>query len=197
MIEERKMPIPKDLKAYCRKQTLKRVLPCAIMFVAFGLILLEWGEVIFATQNKIFLISCYVAVMILPFVLTGVPYKLIDKTYYGTVTKVDVITALSCKSAVKVGGDMMWYTKNTIILTVLLENEKSIKVKVYEGQTKLGQHLNSYHEGDKVFHLYGTNVTIVLPDSADTSVQCSVCGTSNNIKDDKCRDCGHSLVKRI
>ena len=49
----------------------------------------------------------------------------------------------------------------------------------------------------KVFHLYGTNVTIGLPDSADTSVQCSVCGTSNNINDDKCRDCGHSLVKRI
>ena len=92
---------------------------------------------------------------------------------------------------------MMWYTKNTIILTVLLENEKSIKVKVYEGQSKLGQHLNSYHEGDKVFHLYGTNVTIVLPDSADTSVQCSVCGASNNVKDGKCRDCGLSLIKNI
>ena len=197
MMENKKIPIPKDLKAYCRRQVLKRVLPCIFMFVVFGLILLKWGTVIFATQNKIFLMSCCVAVMILPFVLTGVPHKLIDKTYHGIVTKVDVITALSCKSAVKVGGDMMWYTKNTIILTVLLENEKSIKMKVYEGQTKLGQHLNSYHEGDKVFHLYGTNVTIVLPDSADTRVQCSVCGTSNNIKDDKCRECGHSLVKRI
>ena len=191
------MTLPKDLKAYGRKKILQRVLPCALMFVSFGLILLEWGTVIFATRNKIFLISCYVVVMILPFVLTGVPHKLIDKTYYGTVTKVDVITALSCKSVVKVGGDMMWYTKNTIFLTVLLENGKTKRVKVYEGQTKLGQHLNTYKEGDKVFHLYGTNVTIVLPGSADISVQCTVCGTSNNINDDKCRDCGHSLVKSI
>lgn len=191
------MNLPKDLKAYCKKRVLRRVLPCILMFVAFGLILLEWGTVIFATQNKIYMISCYVVVMILPFVLTGIPHKLIDKTYYGTVTKVDVVTALSCNSVVKVGGDMMWYTKNTIFLTLLLENGKSMRTKVYEGKTKLGQHLNSYNEGDKVFHLYGTNVTIVLPDSADTSVQCSVCGTSNNINDDKCRDCGHSLVKRI
>ena len=101
------------------------------MFVAFGLILLEWGTVIFATQNKIYRISCYVVVMILPFVLTGVPHKLIDKTYYGTVTTVDGVTALSCNSAVKVGGDMMWYTKNTIFLTLLLENGKSIRAHRY------------------------------------------------------------------
>ena len=190
------MNLPKDLKAYCKKRVLMRVLPCILMFVAFGLILLEWGTVIFATQNKIYRISCYVVVMILPFVLTGVPHKLFDSTYYGTVKKVDIVTTMDNASSVKPTREHL-YLKNTIYLEIETPDGTLIYKKAYSGKARLQQNINTYNEGDLVFHLYGTNVTIVLPDSADTSVQCSVCGTSNNINDDKCRDCGHSLVKHI
>lgn len=196
MTKERRMALPKDLKAYGRKKILQRVLPCALMFVSFGLILLEWGTVIFATRNKIFLISCYVVVMILPFVLTGVPHKLIDKTYYGIVKKVDIVTTIDNGSSVKPTREHL-YLKNTIYLKIETSNGELIYKKAYSGKAKLLQNIHTYNEGDKVFHLYGTNVTIVLPGSADISVQCTVCGTSNNINDDKCRDCGHSLVKSI
>ena len=38
---------------------------------------------------------------------------------------------------------------------------------------------------------------VVLPDTNDRSVHCSVCGSSNDIENDQCRDCGHSLIKHI
>ena len=145
------MTLPKDLQIYCRNRILKRVIPCIILISVFATILTLWGSVIFNTDNKAFQTSCYVVVMLIPFVITGVPHKLIDSTYYGTVKKVDIVTTTDNDSSVKPTRE----------------------------------------------HLYGTNHVVVLPDANDSSVHCSVCGSSNYIADDKCRDCGHSLIKHI
>ena len=187
--------LPKDLKKYVIVRILNRILPCTLIFIVLGGILIEWGDVIFKTDNASFQHSCYVVVMILPFVLTGVPHKLVDRTYHGIVTKVDVVTTFDNKSSVKPTREGI-YTKNIIFLTVLLDNGKTVRKKVYEGGTKTGQHLSTYNEGDTVFHLYGTNITIVLPDNTDTNVQCAVCGASNEKNIDKCRICEHTLIKK-
>ncbi len=189
------MKLSKDLKRYVTNCILKRIIPFVILTVALIVVLVLWGNVIFKTDNKVFQCSCYVLTMLLPFAVTGVPFKLIDKTYFGKVIKVDVVTALDSKSAVKVGGDMMWYNKNTIFLTVLLDNGKQIKTKVYEGEAKLEQYINTYKEGDRVFHLYGTKTTIVFPKESETHVQCSVCGASNDTSEKICRICSHTLIK--
>ena len=189
------MELSKDLKKYVTNYVLNRIIPFVILTVGLIIVLVLWGNVIFKTDNKIYQYGCYTWTMLLPFVLTGVPFRLIDRTYCGMVTKVDVVTALAAGSAAKVGGYMMWYTKNTILLTVLLDDGKSIRVKVYEGQAKLEQHINTYKEGDRVFHLYGTKTTVVLPEEADTHVQCPVCGASNDKTLGICRMCDHTLVK--
>ena len=189
------MKLSKDLKKYVTNYILNRIISFVILTAGLIIVLVLWGNVIFKTDNKIYQYGCYTLAMLLPFVLTGVPFGLIDRTYCGIVTKVDVATALASKSVVKVGGDMMWYTKNTIFLTVLLDNGKQIKTKVYEGEAKLEQHINTYKEGDRVFHLYGTKTTVVLPEEADTHVQCPVCGASNDKTVEICRMCDHTLVK--
>ena len=89
------------------------------------------------------------------------------------------------------------YLKNTIYLSVEQPNGKLIYKKAYSGKARLQQNINAYNEGDLVFHLYGTNTVVVLPEANDGSVHCSVCGFSNNISNDKCRDCGYSLIKHI
>ena len=162
----------------------------------FATILALWGNVIFNTDNKVFQTSCYIVVMLIPFAITGVPHKLIDSTYYGTVKKVDIVTTMDNDSSVKPTREHL-FLKNTIYLSIEQPNDKLIYKKAYSGKANLQQNINEYNEGDFVFHLYGTKTVVVLPNANDTSVHCSVCGSSNNIADDKCRDCGHSLIKQI
>ena len=188
--------LPKDLQIYCRNRILKRVIPCIILISVFATVLTLWGNVIFNTDNKAFQASCYIVVMLIPFAITGVPHKLIDSTYYGTVKKVDIVTTTDNDSSVKPTREYL-YLKNTIYLSVEQPNGKLIYKKAYSGKARLQQNINAYNEGDLVFHLYGTNNVVVLPDANDSSVNCSVCGSSNSIENDKCRNCGHSLIKHI
>lgn len=190
------MILPKDLQQYCRKRILKRVIPCIILISVFATILILWGNVIFNTDNKAFQTLCYIVVMLIPFVITGVPHKLIDSTYYGTVKKVDIVTTTDNDSSVKPTRENL-YLKNTIYLSIEKPDGKLIYKKAYSGKVRLQQNINTYNEGDLVFHLYGTNTVVVLPDSNDSAVHCAVCGSSNNTEDDKCRDCNHSLIKGI
>ena len=189
------MTLPKDLQIHCRKRILKRVILCIILISVFATILLLWGNIIFNTENKVLQISCYVIVMIFPFAITGVPHKLIDRTYYGTVKKVDIETTTDSEFARPMREYL--YFKNTIYLTVEEPDGKLIHKKAFAGKARLQQNLNKYQEGDRVFHLYGTSTIIVLPGADSTSVHCAVCGESNNIADEVCRNCGHSLVKKI
>ena len=189
------MTLPKDLQIHCRKRILKRVIPCIILISVFATILLLWGNIIFNTENKVLQISCYVIVMIFPFAITGVPHKLIDQTYYGTVKKVEIETTTDSEYVRHMREYL--YLKNTIYLTVEKSDGKLIHKKAFAGKARLQQNLNTYHEGDMVFHLYGTDTVVVFPDSADHTIHCVVCGSSNQIEDDQCRDCGHSLIKNI
>lgn len=190
------MILPKDLQIYCRNRILKRVIPCIILISVFATILALWGNVIFNTDNKAFQISCYIVVMLVPFVATGVPHKLIDSTYYGTVKKVDIVTTTDNDSSVKPTRERL-YLKNTIYLSIEQPDGKLIYKKAYSGKANLQQNINAYSEGDLVFHLYGTNIVVVLPDSNDDTVVCSICGDNNTVDNDICRGCGHSVIKSI
>ncbi len=190
------MILPKDLQKYCRKIILKRVIPCIVLISVFVTILALWGNNIFNIDNKYIQISCYIVVMLIPFVITGVPKKLIDSTYYGTIKKVDIVTTMDNDSSVKPTSEHI-HLKDTIYLSIERPDGKLIYKKAYGCKARLQQKLNKYCEGDSVFHLYGTNTVVVLPDSTDNTVLCAVCGSSNNIEDDKCRDCGYSLIKNF
>ena len=190
------MNLPKDLQIYCRNRILKRVIPCIILICVFATILALWGNVIFNTDNKAFQVSCYIVIMLIPFVITGVPHKLIDTTYYGTVKKVDVVTTTDNDSSVKPTRENL-YLKNTIYLSIERPDGKLIYKKAYSGKARLQQNINAYNEGDLVFHLYGTDTVVVLPKSNSDTIHCAVCGSLNNIVDNECRGCKHSLIKHI
>ena len=190
------MKLPKDLKSFCRKRFLVRVISCVILIALFAGILFLWGKRIINTENTIFRISCYVLIMVVPFVITGVPHKLIDRTYFGTVRKVDIITTADNDIAGKPTVENL-YLKNSIYLDIVLTNGKSIYKKAYSGRARHQQNLNAFHKDDFVFHLYGTKNVVVIPHTNDTTVMCAVCGTSNTINNETCRSCGHTLIKYI
>ena len=191
---EKAMKIPYDLKAYRTRKILVRVIPCTILVAAFATVLILWGEVIFDMEYKSFKDLCYVVVMLIPFIVTGVPHKLIDSTYYGTVKQIDIETTLDNSTPLTpVKCHLYW--RNTIYLHIEKPNGKIVRKKAYSGMARLQQHIQTYHEGDSVFHLYGTPNVIVLPGAADSHVHCAVCGDSNDSDRSVCRSCGHSLIK--
>ena len=193
--------LPDDVKRHIRYNVLKRLIIRAFLEFAFGGVLILRGKQIFRTGSwPAFDIICYCVILIIPFVVCGVPFRLIDKTWYGIVEKVDIKTTYDNDQPYKPTLEH-FYLKNTVYLTVNLPDKKKIvKRKVYAGRAKQQQHLNSYKNGDKVFHLYGTQHTIVMPSASEMHVQCAGCGTMNdmpNRNEDNmltCHNCHLTLI---
>ena len=125
--------LPNDLKSHIRRVILKRAIPCAILLAACGILLFFLGERIFNMENVQMRILCYIVVMLIPFVVTGVPMKLIDRTYCGEVIEARVKRTVDNESYVKPTLEHMYF-KNTVYLDVRLDNGKEITVKAYEGR---------------------------------------------------------------
>ena len=199
-----KYKLPDDVRRYVRNKVLRRVLLWALLELVFGGILILWGKQIFHTGTWPALdVVCYCVILLIPFAVCRVPFKLIDRTWYGVVEKVDIKTTWDNDQPYKPTYEH-FYLKNTVRLTVKLpDQEKTVKRKVYAGRAKKQQHLNSYKKGDKVFHLYGTQHTVVLPVSSDQHVQCAVCGTMNDIsgmtngEKPRCHNCRLTLIRDI
>ncbi len=186
--------LPKDLKAYIRRSVLKRVILCCLLLIAFGVMLFFLGERIFNMENEQVRILCYIVVMLIPLAVTGVPKKLIDRTYCGEVIDVRVKRTVDNESYVKPTIEHMYF-KNTVYLDVRLDDGREITVKAFEGRD---DDLNPYfyHKGDRVFHLYGSKHTIILPSENANAVRCAVCGIKTFISEGKCADCGHTLITK-
>ena len=187
------LKLPQDLRTFVIKAVLKRVVPCLLLIAIFSIVLIFWGDVILPINKESVKVIVYTMVMLVPFAVTGVPFKLIDQTYIGTVQKVEIATTIDSDHHSKPTRATM-YMKNTVFLHVEQENGLVIRKKACEGSTKMAQNLETYKVGDRVFHLYGSEQTVVLPKSSDKMVQCPVCGTNNDKTETKCENCRHSLV---
>ena len=82
--------MPRDLQGHVRRAVIKKILPCALLLLAFGVVLYFFGERIFALVPPAVSIGAYVLALLLPFVITRVPFCLFDKTFVGTVKRVHV-----------------------------------------------------------------------------------------------------------
>ncbi len=184
--------LPAELRRFAQKQFFKRVIPCALLLTAIILSLVFWGDILVPTDNPIVRTIVYALLLPIPFFIFSVPRKLIDRSLYGTVTKVDIKSAMVTS--------LFWparetYQKSTVYLHLLLDNGQTARHKAIEGVTRLKQHLDTYQTGDRVFHLYGSRYTIKLPTDADTTVQCAACGNISHKSSDMCEVCGRTLLK--
>jgi len=192
---DQKIELPNDLRKYVLRWILKRVISCAVLLLCFGVIMLLYADVLFGEVQNAFKVVIYIVLMVLTFIITGVPHKLIDQTYYGKVVEVRQVLSLDNESSTKPSSGRT-FTRNTIYLTIVTPDGKKITKNAYSGRVKQS-HSEAYQKGDKVFHLAYTPRTIVLPTSSDTRVACCVCGRNNDIANDTCDGCGYTLVKNI
>lgn len=191
-----KIELPNDLRKYVLRWVLKRVISCAVLLLCFGVIMLLYADVLFGEVQSAFKVVIYIVLMVLTFIITGVPHKLIDQTYYGKVVDVKQVLTMDNERSAKPSRESA-FMRNTIYLTITTPSGKKIKRKAHSGRANNQQFLDAYQKGDKVFHLAYTPRTIVLPTSSDTRVACCVCGRNNDIENDTCDGCGYTLVKEF
>lgn len=186
-----KYELPRDLKSYTRNFILKKLLVLAALLAVFGTILFFLGERIFNFDNVGLKILCYIITLLIPFRISGVPAKLIDSTWCGKITDINVDLTTDSDSPSKPTRETL-YTKRTVYLTVVTPEGKTVRHKVYSGPDDVS---GGWHVGDSVFHLYGTDKVVVLPDGKSDTVACPVCGSSESAHAEHCTGCGHTLIK--
>ena len=193
-MQKQKLRLPRDLQGHVRMAVFKKLAPCVLLLIAFGLVIFFLGERIFALVPPAIRVVTYIVAMLIPFVATRVPFCLFDRTFVGKVKSVHVENEYV---AIKgLGGSNLSISRTLVTFVYLileLPDGKEKRIKAAQG----GGFMEEYKPGDTVFHLYGTKHTIVLPEKAGDHVECPVCGDDNRAELTSCHSCGHTLIKSM
>ena len=189
--------LPNDLKAYARNVFLRKCKPFVISFVLTVLALIFFGDAILSSKYPEMKTISYTIILALPFVFTKFPFCAIDSTYYGIVEDIEVKMTKDARPASYSYKGYTLYDKGIVYLKIRTPEGALIKRKVYAGIANLQKYINKFNKDDEVFHLYGTDMVVVLPTEADEHVACAVCGSVNEKENDVCRECAHTLIKNL
>ena len=188
--------LPDDLKKLVLSNKLKPVLLFLLSETIVTAFYMLTREVMYNTEYiaKYNFIghAFYTVLFVVPLFISGIFSALSDKTFYGTVQRVKITTSSDNENGFKPTWEH-WYKRNTIYLYVKEDDGNTERFKVYSGRAKDAQFLETYNNGDRVFHLYGSDCAVILPGPSDTMDQCAVCGMTTEINEDHCHKCGHTL----
>lgn len=195
-MKNNELNLPADLKKYARVSKLKPVLIFVLCEVTALLFFLLSKDFMYQTEYiaKYNIIGhvFYAVLFLIPFFISGIREAFSDKTYIGTVEKVKVTTTQDFENAFKPSRETR-YKRNNVYLFVKDDNGGVEKRKVYSERTKNVQSVDFYKTGDRVFHIYGSRYTVLIPKPSDTTAQCAVCGITTDIKEEYCHKCGYTL----
>ena len=196
--------LPLSLRKKRVRNILKRVIPCVLLFAFILAAIILRGEEIFDFPHRLAQRVVYAIFLLLPFVITGVPLKLIDQSFSGTVIAVNVTEKIGVYSRSFAKGGI--YTRHDLVLTIQTDEGKKIKytalslgVKNRNGQFPPGlgsieHRTEDYSVGDRVHKYYGFRALWVTPQNSDDQKYCIVCGTKNGNDDSRCWSCHSELV---
>lgn len=205
--------LPADLQKYIKTYIAKKLSLFFGLEAVIVLILCLWGKTLLGSSTGIVLYALYAAVLIIPFFVTKIPFCLLDKSYFGTIEKVEMETSLESTVKGKPSLEGM-YTAVTVKLhikeegtgkyhTVKIGSKGSVSEKrgawdTYSvgGDDGFVQNAEqAFTVGARVFHLFGSGHIVVLDDQKSQKVRCAICGQINDSTNEACQSCGHTLVK--
>lgn len=198
--------IPDDLKKYAKKYLLVKICSCIILLAILFTVLILFSDQIFNPEGSLYRIKEFVCIASVIFIcfITGVPLKLIDRTFFGTVEKVTVTTGYNSRAAGKRQSTLNsrtvshrgFYSIITMDITIKTSDGKNLTRKISsEPPLENNNYDDIFKQGDCVFHLYGTNIYVKIPNDKKVKIACPVCGVLNLQSSSRCEECKHSLVK--
>lgn len=187
-------PLPKDLKSFSRKAVLKQILPLILAEIVALLLVELFGDDVFPPDrfgSSFPLLYRTIAILIPLFILVR-PKKLFDRSFFGTVEKVQVKERFDHERRYKPTIEGL-YRRIEVTLFIRTDKGKLIRRKVYSQKSKTDGDYDFFKEGDRVAHLYGSDKIVRLPEKEKTAV-CLVCGKGSE-KGENCSACGHTTLQ--
>jgi len=185
----KKIIVPKSVKKYVAKQVAKRFLILAIG-LAVGFLIIE----MFIDE----LLGTYVGnwatfsllILLVPFWISGVPLKLIDRSWYGTILSMD-IKHEDVDNDLKNRRSLSQFSQHVLIKDSrgkLHYEEIFDEGEIFEGRDKY------YKVGDRVVHVYGTEyIRPMHKEELKLPKVCVVCGHKSAHTETECQNCKRSL----
>lgn len=185
-----KVEIPADIAAMVRYRNRKRIVAFFIELCAVIAVLI-YGWTIPNLEIKNY-VAFGIIFLILPFVLTGVPFCLLDKSCCGEIVDIEIKTEVRIEKGTPKMGRPIY--KNIVYAKIKLESGKVVRKKVYEelADTK-GSRLETLLVGDVVVYVSGMIAVQRISDDERKDNFCVVCGALRPSKEEKCYNCGHTL----
>ena len=188
--------LPSDLEKYVLSNKLRPVFVFLLCEATAALFYILSKDIMYQTEYiakyNVIGHAFYTVIFTVPLFISGIFSALSDKTFYGVIEKVKITTTMDSMNSFKPSKETR-FRRNTIYLFVKEDGGETEKFKIYSGRAKDGQFLETYNAGDRVFHLYGSKYTVILPKPSDNMDQCAVCGITTDINERFCHKCGHTL----
>lgn len=201
-------PLPRSLAKLRVTRILKRLGICALLLAGIIVMIELLGEEMFAfgttntTAKKNFLLMFY----LIPFLVTGVPFKLIDRSWSGTVIRIDVEPGIAYQGWAAGSGRGYMNRTNKIVLMIEKDNGAvipytvmSLNIKEFTHQrigatAKVEQQESNFAIGDKVYKYYGFKHIAIEHKRVIGKKHCIVCGHVSKYEKDICWNCGSEFV---
>ena len=193
--------LPHDIKRYIRKKAIVYLVKLLLWYVVVAAVNIAiWNYF----RNPITHVIVTVASILLPFLFLGLPKDFLHSTVVGTVTSVHIAEETGSYRA----GVRYWpYTKHVIMLDIVTEEGKDLRVKAREYGTRSQQgfavpfegdiqlHMNDYTIGDTVYRFRGLPFPFIETRNRKNTEDCMICLSENACEQSKCHHCGHTLLK--
>lgn len=190
-----KLKLPRDIKAYIAKKLLKRLLPFTVLIAAAVVVERVYHDVLISHYKGAGGLY-YVIIIPIVMILTGVPKKIIDKSYQGEIIDVKIKRNLD-KIHYTISSWLRKRTRYSVHLKLKLDDGSIKTVEACHDYEKFDEELKgpryTYKVGMRVLHVYGTKSLQILPDGEREWINCVVCADNNPVEREKCQSCGHTL----
>ena len=180
--------VPKDIRKKARRIIYERIIKLIIyLFLAY--IVIDFIYTGLQKTNFGNLSTTLFAILIVPFWISGVPLKLIERDIYGEIIKIE----LKNNAPEKIDN----HSAPSVSMTALVKSQEG---KLYEFPIFdecdyfYGERERVYSVGDKVVHVCRTEYLAPIRDSdSEKPLVCVICGSKYRNKTERCRSCGASL----
>lgn len=190
------IPIPSDIKKMVKRRVLTRLIVCSGVLALFIVFAILFGTRALRGVPPLGQIGIYIVYFLLPFLITGVPIKLLGSSWCGTLVNVEIKEKIVNRILLAqsgFGSHTSLFYMNHIYLSIKSDDKQTIKRLVFKGESAKKEFVDFFHKGDEVIHVYGTKFVQKLPQKPDDHINCVVCGGVQPQDKKHCIFCGHTL----
>lgn len=185
-----KMQVPADIKAYVKRNVIKKIVYWGLLTLFIGLLIFLVGERCFYRLNALSKYTIYVILLILPIFLSKI-YLLFDTSWCGEIVDIEAEYSTDSELSFKPTIENR-FLKETVYFSVKTADGRVLRKKALENRANPDNNGKYYKVGDTVLHVYGTNYIQIKNENAERII-CVVCGTAETVDKKQCTACGHTL----